>query len=59
MLSISTCNNIITKCAETQMKLVDFLNNEEKQEIIDRVKKEIDLINNIIQSVTNYVTSIS
>ena len=41
------------------MKLVDFLNNEEKQEIIDRVKKEIVLINNIIQSVTNYVTSVS
>jgi hypothetical protein len=59
MLSISTCNNIITNCAETQMKLVDFLNNEEKQEIIDRVKKEIVLINNIIQSVTNYVTSVS
>ena len=59
MLSISTCNNIITVCAETQMKLVDSLNNEENQLTINKIKKEIDLINNIIQSVTNYITLIS
>ena len=29
MLSISTCNNIITICAETHLKLTDYLNNEE------------------------------
>jgi hypothetical protein len=59
MLSISTCNNIITICAETQIKLVDSLNNEENQLTIDKIKKEIELINNIIQSVTNYITLIS
>jgi len=59
MLSISICNNIITICAETQMKLVDSLNNEENQLTINKIKKEIDLINNIIQSVTNYITLIS
>jgi hypothetical protein len=59
MLSISMCNNIITICAETQMKLVDSLNNEENQLTINKIKKEIDLINNIIQSVTNYITLIS
>jgi hypothetical protein len=59
MLSISTCNNIITICAETQIKLVDSLNNEENQIIICEIKKEIDLINNIIQSVTNYIIKIS
>jgi hypothetical protein len=59
MLSISTCNNIITICAETQIKLVDSLNNEENQLTINKIKKEIELINNIIQSVTNYITLIS
>jgi chorismate synthase len=59
MLSISTCNNIITICAETQIKLVDSLNNEEKQQIIDKIKKEIDSINNIIQCITNYIMLIS
>ena len=59
MLSISTCNNIIIICAETQMKLADSLNNEENEQIVDKIKKEIDLINNIIQSITNYITLIS
>ena len=59
MLSISTCNNIITICAETQIKLVNSLNNEENQIIICEIKKEIDVINNIIQSVTNYIMLIS
>ena len=54
MLSIETCNNIISICVETQMKLVDFLNNEENQLIIDKIKKEIDSINSIIQCITNY-----
>ena len=54
MLSISTCDNIIKICAETQMKLADYLNNEEDQKIIDKTKKEIDSINNIIQCITNY-----
>jgi hypothetical protein len=59
MLSIQTCNNIIAISVETQMKLVDFLNNEENKEIIDKTKKEIDSINIIIQSITNYLTLIS
>jgi hypothetical protein len=59
MLSISTCNNIITICAETQIKLVDSLNNEEDSKIIDKIKKEIDSINNIIQCITNYIMLIS
>jgi hypothetical protein len=59
MLSISTCNNIITICAETQIKLVDSLNNEEDSKIIDKIKKEIDSINNIIQCITNYIILIS
>jgi hypothetical protein len=59
MLSIKTCNNIIAISVETQMKLVDFLNNEENKEIIDKTKKEIDSINIIIQSITNYITLIS
>jgi hypothetical protein len=59
MLSIQTCNNIIAISVETQMKLVDFLNNEENKEIIDKTKKEIDSINIIIQSITNYITLIS
>ena len=54
MLSIETCNNIISICVETQMKLVDSLNNEENQLIIDKIKKEIDSINSIIQCITNY-----
>ena len=54
MLSIETCNNIISNCVETQMKLVDSLNNEENQLIIDKIKKEIDSINSIIQCITNY-----
>jgi hypothetical protein len=41
------------------MKLVDFLNNEENKEIINKTKKEIDSINIIIQSITNYITLIS
>jgi hypothetical protein len=59
MLSISTCNNIITICAETQMNLADSLNNEEDAEIINKIKKKIETINNIIQSITNYITLIS
>ena len=59
MLSIETCKNIISIGVETQMKLVDSLNNEENQQIIDKTKKEIDSINNIIQSITNYITLIS
>jgi hypothetical protein len=59
MLSIQTCNNIIAISVETQMKLVDFLNNEENKEIINKTKKEIDSINIIIQSITNYITLIS
>jgi hypothetical protein len=59
MLSIQTCNNIIAISVETQIKLVDFLNNEENKEIIDKTKKEIDSINIIIQSITNYITLIS
>ena len=59
MLSIETCNNIIKISAETQMKLVDSLNNEENKQIIDKIKQEINLINNIIQSITNYITLIS
>jgi hypothetical protein len=54
MLSIETCNNIISICVETQMKLVDSLNNEENQLIIDKIKKKIDSINSIIQCITNY-----
>ena len=54
MLIIETCNNIISICVETQMKLVDSLNNEENQLIIDKIKKEIDSINSIIQCITNY-----
>lgn len=54
MLSIETCNNIISICVETQMKSVDSLNNEENQLIIDKIKKEIDSINSIIQCITNY-----
>ena len=48
MLIIETCNNIISICVETQMKLVDSLNNEENQLIIDKIKKEIDSINSIL-----------
>lgn len=59
MLSIPTCNNIITICAETQMKLADSLNNEEDVQIISKIKKKIESINNIIQSITNYITLIS
>ena len=59
MLNIQTCNNIITICAETQMKLVDSLNNEENKQIIDKIKQEIDSINNIIQCITNYIILIS
>jgi hypothetical protein len=59
MLTIQTCNNIIATSVETQMKLVDFLNNEENKEIINKTKKEIDSINIIIQSITNYITLIS
>ena len=59
MLNIQNCNNIITICAETQMKLVDSLNNEENKQIIDKIKQEIDSINNIIQCITNYIILIS
>ena len=59
MLSILTCNNIITICAETQMKLADSLNNEEDVQIINKIKKEIESINNIIQNITNYIILIS
>ena len=59
MLSIETCKNIITIGVETQMKLVDSLNNEENQQIIDKIKKEIESINNIIQCITTYITLIS
>ena len=59
MLSIQTCNNIIMISADTQMKLVDSLNNEENKETIDKIKEKINSINNIIQSITNYITLIS
>ena len=59
MLSIPTSNNIITICVETQMKLADSLNNEEDEQIINKIKKKIETINNIIQSITNYITLIS
>jgi hypothetical protein len=45
--------------ADTQMKLVDSLNNEENKETIDKIKEKINSINNIIQSITNYITLIS
>ena len=59
MLSIETCKNIITIGVETQMKLVDSLNNEENQQIINKIKKEIESINNIINCITTYITLIS
>ena len=59
MLSITTCNNIISICAETQMKLADSLNNEEDIQVINKIKKKIESINIIIQSITNYITLIS
>ena len=59
MLSIQTCNNIIAISVDTQMKLVNSLNNEENKEVIDKTKKKIDSINIIIQSITNYITLIS
>jgi len=59
MLSITTCNNIISICAETQMKLADSLNNEEDIQVIYKIKKKIESINIIIQSITNYIMLIS
>lgn len=59
MLNLESCNNIIKNCVETQQKLVDSLNNEENNEIIDKTKKEIESINNIMQSITNYILLIS
>jgi hypothetical protein len=59
MLTILICNNIFTLCVDTQMKLINSLNNEENTEIIDKTKKKIDSINIIIQSITNYIMLIS
>jgi hypothetical protein len=55
MLNLETCKNIIELCVSTQMKLADSLNNENAPEIINKIKKEIESINNIIQSVTSFM----
>ena len=57
MLTAAVCNKIITICAETQMKLADSLENENNQKKIDNTKKQIELINEIIQKIINYIAS--
>jgi hypothetical protein len=37
------------------MKLADSLNNEEDIQVINKIKKKIESINIIIQSITNYI----
>ncbi len=56
-MSIELFKKIIQICSEEQLQLVDSLNETERdtEKDILRIKKRIDYINLIIQSVTNYM----
>jgi hypothetical protein len=56
-MSIELFKKIIQICSQEQLQLVDSLNETERdtEKDILRIKKRIDHINLIIQSVTNYM----
>jgi hypothetical protein len=56
-MSIELFKKIIEICSQEQLQLVDSLNETERdtEKDILRIKKRIDYINLIIQSVTNYM----
>lgn len=56
-MSIELLKKIIAICSQQQIQLVDSLNEteREKEKDVFKIKKRIDYINLIIQSVTNYM----